>query len=386
MELLILRLFKTEQMNKEDILFILFYFFIALGIMQFFFYSFFYSRVIFWKKKQTQNTDKPDVSVIIAAKNESENLKKNLAFFLEQDYPSFNVIVVNDASVDDSATVLAQFKEKYPNLYVTSIPYDKKFQHGKKMALSIGIKAAKTDILLFSDADCKPMSNKWIETMVSNFDENTDFVIGAGMYENKRGFLNKIIRSDTMLIAIQYLSLALAGIPYMAVGRNMAYRKSIFTKTKGFSKHANLLSGSDDLFVNNNANRKNTKIELSPESLTISEPKTSSKKWFHQKIRHLTTGKYYKFKHKFLLSLEVFTRVFFVASGIVLLAFNQNIIVVSSILSFLFILFLLILFFSNKKLKQRKLLIFEFIFYLIQPILNFILYLFASKKKELLWK
>ncbi|MBN2664107.1 MAG: glycosyltransferase [Bacteroidales bacterium] len=372
-------------MNIDQILQWGFFAFIGFAVIQIFYIAFFYLRVVFFKTK-TINNDKPEVSVIIAARNESENLQKNLSFFLEQDYPKFMVIVVNDASVDDSETILAEFQLKYKNLYVTNIRYDSKFKHGKKTALNVGIKAAKTEILLFSDADCKPESSKWIENIVRNFDDKTDFVIGFGGYKKEKGLLNKIIRSDTVLIGLQYLSFAISKIPYMAVGRNMAYKKSLFVKNKGFANQMNLLSGSDDLFVNNYANRKNLKVELSPQSFTISETKKTTKQWFVQKIRHLTTGKYYKFKHKFLLSLEVFSRVVFLALSIALLVFNKNLILVSSILFFRFVFFSVVLSFVNKKLNQKGLLFFEILYDIFQPFLNLIFYIFASKKKEMIWK
>lgn len=372
-------------MNINDILQWGFFVFIAFAVIQIFYIIFFYLRVILFKNKNFSDAT-PEVSVIIAARNEAENLRKNLSFFLEQDYPNFMVIVVNDASVDDSETVLAEFQLKYKNLYVTNIRYDSKFKHGKKTALNVGIKAAKTEILLFSDADCKPDSSQWIQKIVRNFDDKTDFVIGFGGYKKDKGLLNKIIRSDTVLIGLQYLSFALAKIPYMAVGRNMAYKKSLFVKNKGFANQMNLLSGSDDLFVNNYANRKNLKVEFSPESFTTSETKKTTKQWYIQKIRHLTTGKYYKFKHKFLLSLEVLSRVMFLALSIILLVFNKNLILVSSIIVFRFVFFYVVLYFVNKKFKQKGLLFFEILYDIFQPILNLIFYILASKKKEMIWK
>lgn len=372
-------------MNLEELLTWAFYAFIGLGVIQLFYFLFFYLRIPLWKNT-IENKNTPDVSVIIAARNEAENLKQNLKYFLEQDYPNYTVIVVNDASVDESETVLAEHKLKYDNLYYTNIRFDPKFKHGKKTALNIGIKAAKTDILLFSDADCKPVSKYWIKNNVRNFDENTDIVIGFGGYEKSKGFLNKIIRSDTVLIALQYLSFAIAKVPYMAVGRNMAYKKSFFIKNKGFANQMNLLSGSDDLFVNKFATSKNLKTEISAESFTISETKKTLKQWANQKIRHLTTGKFYKFKHKFLLSLETSTRTTFIALGIVLMLFNINLIYVSSIFAFRYIIFSVILFTVNKKLNQKGLLFFEILYEFFQPLINLIFYLFASKKKELIWK
>lgn len=375
-------------MDKELIIRYLFYFVAAIQI----FYIFiFYFKFIFKKNKiDNKDFEYQPVTVIIAARNEAENLQKNLDFFLTQDYPNYQVIVVNDASTDESATVLAEFSLKYKNLYSTNIHFDEKFLHGKKTALTIGVKAAQTDLLLFSDADCRPASRNWIKTIVKNFDEKTNFVIGFGAYEKTKGFLNKIIRYDTVSIALQYFSFALLGIPYMGVGRNMAYRKSYFLKVKGFAKHMNLLSGSDDLFINHNANKYNLIAETNPDSFTISEPKQTFKKWKQQKIRHLTTGKLYKFKHKFLLSLESFSRILFYSLGITLLflikPINQNFIIVSSIFVFKILLFLFTLFKTLKKLEQKELFVFGFFYNIFQPLINLFLYLSVNKRKNLIWK
>ncbi|MEA3450945.1 MAG: glycosyltransferase [Bacteroidota bacterium] len=378
------------MIDIDKVLQILFYIFIGFGFIQILYFFLFYFRVVFWKRKEKIKTkndnDLPPASVIIVAKNESDNLKKNLTSFLTQKYPNFRVIVVDDGSEDDSATVLAQMKQKYSNLYVTGLPEENEFRRGKKTALVVGIKAAKTDILLFSDADCKAPSENWIRTIVENYNEQTEIVIGFGAYNNQKGLLNKIIRSDTVFIGLQYIGFALAKIPYMAVGRNMSYKKSLFMKNKGFANHMKLLSGSDDLFVNENASRKNVKVDISPDSLTFSDTKQTSKEWSHQKIRHLTTGKYYKFIHKVLLFLEPFTRIFFFIIAAFIIANNQFVIEVSSILAFRFILLLVTLIVANKKFKQKNLLIVELFYDIFQPIVNLLFYFKANKNKEYLWK
>jgi len=372
-------------MTIEQIAEYLKYVFIVSLVINLFYWLFFYIRIAFYKEPKVKDKDVP-VNIIIAARNEAENLKKNLPYFLEQDYPNYKVIVVNDSSTDDSATVLAQYKERYKNLYVTTIPYNEVCIHGKKTALNIGIKAANADILLFSDADCYPVSDQWIKTMISEYDNDTEFVIGFGGYEQKKGLLDKIIRSDTVYIAMNYLGMGLAGIPYMAVGRNMSYKKSTFEKVKGFSKFFNLLSGSDDLFVNQNANKNNAKCILSKNSFTSSKQQESYKKWKLQKVRHLSTSSYYKFWHKILLFFEPFSRVIFYLSAIALFIFLKEYYLFSSIIVGRFIIIALILNSVNKRLNQKNILIFEIIFDLIQPLLNFNFYLRVRKKKNLVWK
>ena len=304
--------FLEQLIPKSGSIFI-FELFVVILAIQLFYWLVFYSRFLFIKKhnKAGNTTSNQGVSVIICAKNESENLQKHLPLFLKQNYKNFEVIVVNDCSTDDSLAVLYGLREEYKNLYITNIEPDTKFSHGKKLAQTIGIKAAKNEILLFSDADCCPVSEDWISSMVEQTDEKTDFILGYGAYKKTKGLLNKIIRYDAFFIGMQYLSFAKAGIPYMGVGRNLLYKKSVWLKNKGFAGHLHVLSGDDDLFVNKNANRKNTKIEVSATGITESEPNRTFTKYIFQKKRHLTTGKYYKLKHKLLLGTEILSRMLF---------------------------------------------------------------------------
>jgi biofilm PGA synthesis N-glycosyltransferase PgaC len=246
-------------------------------------------------KKANPNAVLPPTSVIICAKNEDDNLPLFLPKILDQDYPDYEVIVVDDCSYDNTSDVLKEFAKKYPRLRVVTIKEDDNYQHGKKFAVMCGIKGAKYEHFLLTDADCYPASNKWLQDMMSNYtDDNTSIVLGYGAYEKSKGILNKLIRFDTFYIALQYLSLSLAGKTYMGVGRNLSYRKSLFFKNKGFASHYFLKSGDDDLFVNETATPTNTKVELDAESITYSKPKGTFKEWYHQKRRHITTYKYYK--------------------------------------------------------------------------------------------
>ena len=284
--------------------------------------------IIFWRlgryRLTDQITDLKSVSVVICAHNEYHNLKETLPLILEQDYPDYEVLVVNHSSDDDTAYLLARLEEKYPHLSTISIREDLNFFSGKKFPLSIGIKSAKHDLVLLTDADCKPMSKNWIRHMQSVFTPKTEVVLGYGPYYRSPGLLNKMIRFDTAHIAIQYLSYALAGIPYMGVGRNLAYLKEIFYKNQGFIAHYRIRSGDDDLFINRVANRTNTKIMVHPESYTFSDPKQTLENWITQKKRHLSTSNLYKFKHKLLLGLYAFSLVAFYGLFILLLALNWS--------------------------------------------------------------
>jgi cellulose synthase/poly-beta-1,6-N-acetylglucosamine synthase-like glycosyltransferase len=282
------------------------------------YYLLVYLRVAWHKKKQNapEMNETPPVSVIICARNEEENLILNLTSVLEQDYPSFEVIVVNDCSEDDTEQVLAGLKQKYPHLRSTIIKKDGSFRNGKKFAATVGIKAAQHEWLLFTDADCRPESKQWIASMSRHFIDGKDIVLGYGGYLAQKGYLNKWIRYDTCFIALQYFAFAKMGKAYMGVGRNLAYRKSLFFAHNGFAAHAHILSGDDDLFVNQAATKRNVAVTYAREAHIRSIPKKTFKEWIWQKSRHITTSKYYRGSQTFWLTLEPFSRVLMWASAV----------------------------------------------------------------------
>lgn len=356
-------------------------------VIQILFWILIYFRVIFYKPVPSGIPNKP-VSVIICARNEEKNLRKNLPLILNQKYPVFEVIVINDCSTDETQDFLDELKVQHSILKTTTIREDKKFRHGKKLAVTIGIKAASHELLLFTDADCRPESDLWIDHMVQSFTSETSIVLGYGGYSEDKSLLNTIIRFETFYIAIQFFSYALAGLPYMGVGRNLAYRKSLFFDNKGFARHSHLVSGDDDLFVNEVATGNNTWIELSPESHTRSESKKTWKEWYFQKKRHLTTGPDYKIMTKFLLSLEVLSRIIFYASFIFLLvaAISGWIVIITPFLIRLGI-FITIFKIMGSRLNEKHLLLPSFMLDLILPLFNiFILFSNYVEARRNRWK
>lgn len=281
-------------------------------LWQFFFLIRRIRPIAIYKQKKTRNWDVPPVSVVISARNEAENLDRFLPAILEQDYPEYQVVVVNDGSEDDSDLVLAKLKAKYKHLYYTTIAPDKKFHHGKKLPLSLGIKAARYEHLLLTDADCRPASDQWIRKMAESFViPGKELVLGIGNYEKANGLTNLWLRYDTFTIAIQYLGFALSGKPYMGTGRNLAYTKTLFEKNKGFKSHIYLASGDDDLFVQEAATKTNTAVCTDPEAHTLSVPPPSFRKWLEQKQRHLTTSGRYTTNTRSALFTEALTREIF---------------------------------------------------------------------------
>ncbi|MGL4596782.1 MAG: glycosyltransferase [Bacteroidia bacterium] len=319
------------------------------------YYFFFFLRLARYRKPQLASESQP-VSVVICAKNEEDNLMNFLPKILDQDYPDFEVVVVNDCSYDNTGDVLEEFAKKNVRLKVVTIKEDEYYSHGKKVALMMGIKGAKHDLLLLTDADCQPNSNAWLKNMTAHFQPETEIVLGYGPYEKQKGLLNKLIRFDAWFIAMQYLSYALARKTYMGVGRNLAYRKELFFRHKGFRSHYHIPSGDDDLFVNEAATKKNTVIEIDPQSFTYSVPEQTWHGWWRQKMRHLQTGKRYKFGHKFLLGCYVFAQWLLLGCLITLLVFKFQLYVVLGLI-FLKILIQILTFRSGlKKLGETDLL------------------------------
>ncbi len=327
------------------------------------------------------------VSVIICARNEASNLKKNLPFIFNQKNIDFEVIVVNDCSLDNSDEVLREFQQLYPNLKVVVKQEHPRFKTGKKFAATLGIKAAKNEIIVFTDADCRPDSDYWLVNICSNYaNEDTEIVLGYSPYERKRGLLNLLIRYETFQTAINYFSFALHGMPYMGVGRNLSYKKSLFFKGKGFASHMHIPSGDDDLFVNQNATVKNTAIEIRPGSHTWSEPKPSWASYWSQKTRHLGAGKAYKKEHQLKLSIQGLSAVGFYILMICCLSLKIEIAFVSILFAFRFLVQSLVYYKSLIKLRYKDLLAWVII---LDPV--YYLYLSALSirglfKKNVIWK
>jgi cellulose synthase/poly-beta-1,6-N-acetylglucosamine synthase-like glycosyltransferase len=363
-----------EMIHDNSFLLAVFILFSLSAVIQLFYYLWFCLAVSLKENQPETNTKKP-VSVIICARNEAENLSDFLPSVLEQDYPDYEVIVVNDCSEDNSYDVLGKMLIRYPHLKISNVNKDPKFTHNKKFAQFIGIKAAKNEILLFTDADCQPVSDKWIEGISSHFDDSTSLVLGYGGYFRKRGLLNRYIRYDCMTIALQYLGMAIRGIPYMGVGRNLAYRRSLFFERKGFGSFNHVISGDDDLFVNSNANPYNTAVEFRPGTHTRSVACSSFSSWVLQKKRHLTTGPYYKLKHKILLAIEPVSRIFFFASFIVLLSNFFLWQVALAIFGLRLTAQVIVFALGQKKLNEPRLVGFSLIFDIFSPLVNGFIYL-----------
>ena len=333
--------------------------FIVIMCIQFVYYIFIFGSFAFFKNKSTKNHFNQPISVLICAKNEAENLKKNIPFFINQNYPLFELVLINDSSNDNTLEVMKQFKkESSISIKIVNTIVNEPFCESKKRALAQGIMASSYEHLLFSDADCKPLSKSWITEMTSNFNSQHKIILGFGAYRKiKKSILNKLIRFETLLTAIQYFSYAKIGVPYMGVGRNLAYTKSLFFSVNGFDKHLKIRSGDDDLFINQTSTKKNTTICYSKDSYTESTSKTTFKSWIQQKRRHISTAAYYKPLHKFLLAVFYSSQILFWVLGTFLLYNLYKWPIVGFLIFIRFVFLYITIGFSAKKLNETDLIL-----------------------------
>lgn len=355
------------------------------ALVQVSYYLFLYARIAFHKPKPPVLSDEP-FSIVIAAKNESKNLSNFLKEILEQKHPKYQVVVVNDCSWDSTEKVLEEFADAYPHLKITTLIEQEKYRHGKKFALAIGIKGAEFDKLIFTDADCRPASLNWASIMASGLKNEKEIVIGYGAYQKEKGLLNAWIRFDTAFNAMQYLSYALAGIPYMGTGRNLAYTRQLFFRNKGFAKHQHILSGDDDLFINAVANKKNTVVQLHPEAFTYSLTEKTFIGWLRQKRRHMSASAHYRFIHRFLLGGFYASQILFYASLIALLLLKTDYRIIAVIFLFRLIIQWPVTILAFLKLKEKGLLIFTLIFDIFVTLLYPILAIINLFNKKHTWK
>lgn len=325
----------------------------AITFIQLVYYVFLFGKFSF-TKLQTPNPKKLSVSVIVCAKNEAENIQKYIPLLLSQNYPAYELVLIDDASSDETRDLFEAIEKQHNFVKLVKVDNNEAFWGNKKYALTLGIKAAKNEYLLFTDADCYPQSRNWIAEMTAHFTSTKTIVLGYGAYEKvKNSFLNKVIRFETLLTATQYFAWAKLGKPYMGVGRNLAYKKDEFFRVRGFMDHMQVRSGDDDLFINQAASGSNTDICFSEASFTYSMPKTKFKDWFNQKRRHVSTAKLYKPFDKFQLGLFFVSQFLFFVLAVLLLALQFQWMIVAGIIVLRYIFAWISLGFAAGKLKEK---------------------------------
>ncbi len=320
---------------------------------------------VFKSTRFKTEADLQSVSVVVCARNEDDNLTEFLPKVLSQDYPDFEVVVVNDCSFDNTENVIDEFAKIFPNLRKANIKEDAYYKHGKKFAMLVGIKAAKHNRVILTDADCYPASDQWLREMAAGFSAEREIVLGYGAYDKGKGLLNQLIRYDTFIIAVNYLSSAIKGNAYMGVGRNLAYTKDLFFREKGFSKHYHINSGDDDLFVNQASTPANVNVCIDKAAITYSKPKKTLKQWRIQKARHLTTAPLYTSGSRSRIAFSYLSQYYFYFSLLGLTLSVKTLLLIPILFLLKTIVQWLVLNKVTKKLNEKDLLAASFFYELI---------------------
>ena len=348
-------------------------------------YYFIFSKFAFSSSTNADASDYAPVSLIVCAKNEAANLQKHIPLWLEQQYPTYELILINDASTDNTLEVMEQFAEQDSRIKIVNVENNEAFWASKKYALTLGIKRAANNQLVFTDADCRPASSLWLSHMAAHFTEEKEVILGYGGYEKQPGLLNQLIRFETVHTAMQYFGYAAAGMPYMGVGRNLAYTSRVYYENNGFISHIKLPSGDDDLLVNETATASNTSLCIEPEAFTYSIPKQTFKAWIRQKRRHISTASRYKSKHKLLLGVYFLSNLSFWLLAIAALVFSDWRIALV-LIGLRILMQYIVVGKSAKKLKEETLIPFLPIYELFLVCLQLSIFISKSTSKNSRWK
>ena len=291
-------------------------------IIQLLYHWGFFSKVAFYKNKRPlkYDSDLEPVSIVLCARDAYEYLVELVPVLLGQDYPNFEVVIVNDCSDDETEEYLKDLERQDPRIKPVQLKQHLNFFNGKKFPLSMGIKSAQNDLIVLTDCNSIPTNNQWLRSVVNCYGKNTEVVIGYSPFSQKKGFLNKLIRFDAIQNALLYLSAALNGHPYMGIGNNLSYRKELFYRNKGFISHYTTSVGDDDLFVSQVATQKNTEVLIDPDNAILTRPPQSFHQWKRQKSARYSTISRYSARARMMLSLFYASQFLFYTSFIALLA------------------------------------------------------------------
>lgn len=368
-------------MDSNDFQFILFCFLVVTFIFQLFFYLRYYLQPLRHIRQEKQHkihytNEQPGVSVIIYANNDSEQLGKHLEAFLTQDYPEFEVIVVNDGSTDETEEILSSFENRYSNLYHTFLAEGARNLSRRKLSLTLGIKAAKYDIVLLSNANCEPAGNQWIRSIVRNFTKQTDIVLGYSFLTKKKGLLESFIRFDLLLGALRLFGFTLLHRAFIGEGSNLAYRKSRFFEQKGFARFMHLNQGDDDLFIHQIATATNTKVELDPQSYMSVDFDSNPSGWRQMKRNSTFTSRFYRSLSKWIYGFESLTGYLFWISALLSLCLWSVNPIFGMITAGIVVLYLVLTgifwYVLGKKMYSPSFFLFIPVFRLLDPVVHFI--------------
>jgi glycosyltransferase involved in cell wall biosynthesis len=355
--------------------------------VQCFYQIFFFYKFIRFKVADVSYNDGENnpISVIVCARDEYKNLIHGMPALAAQNHNNFELLLVDDVSFDETRDYMDNFIKENAHVNYLRIQQEGFMPNGKKYPLSLGIKTSKHNYLALTDADCLPASPNWLQFIADQYNKGKEVILGYGPYIKTKGFLNACIRYETLLTALQYFSYALAGIPYMGVGRNLAYKKDLFYAQKGFAAHLHIPSGDDDLFIKDAATKHNTGIMLHPNSFMYSHASKTFAGWVKQKTRHYSTGRLYNKNLKMFLG--AFSLSWFLLYPLIIACLLSPFYIFGlSVLLLRIILHGIIMYFTTKILKENDL----FKWFWLQDIGMFFYYLIFAftliKKPKKIWK
>ncbi len=357
--------------------------FLLMVLIQLVYFWFFFSRLAFLKQQSHAGAGQPPVSVVLTASNQYEALSKNLPLLFEQDYPDFEVVVVNDNSDDDTDELLKTFAGKFPALRVVELTQSLNWFRGRKFPLSLGIKSAAHQLLLLTDANCTPEGPQWLQQMTSAFEGHTEMVLGYATCRTG-SHINSWLRFTAFYDAIFFLSAALAGIPFKGSGRNLSYKKALFYSHKGFSSHYTINAGDDELFVNKAATRRNVSVKVGSGAQVAFTKSSGFGTWLKSEKTRLQIRRYFKFRHRLLLHVFNLSNFLVYALLLFLLISGIQPLLVAGAFALRLLSQLLIFGLAQKRLTEKKLLLLSPVYEIFLILIDLCLWLmliFTRKNK-----
>lgn len=294
--------------------------FVLTLVIQLIIHWFRFSKLAFYKRQVRMKNDEElePVSIVVCARDAYEQLTELIPSLLSQDYPNFEIVVVNDCSDDETEEYLKDLERREPRIKPVQLRQHLNFFNGKKFPLSMGIKSATHDLMVLTDADCQPTSSQWLRSVVSCYDRDAEVVIGYNRLRNTGGLLNHFMRFDALQNGIFYLSSALAGKPFMGVGKNLSYRQCLFFRNKGFTSHYTMAAGDDDVFISQVATKKNTRVQIDAENTMVSTPASSFGVWIRERCVRYSTIPMYRRGARAMMALHYWSQFLFYACFIAL--------------------------------------------------------------------
>lgn len=231
----------------------------------------------------------PPLSILLTVHDNARELERHLPVILSQDYPvGYEVIAVVSRGEDDTDDVLKQFANSHSNLYVTFIPDTSRYMSRKKLAVTLGVKAAKNEWVLMTDATCVPSSDQWLKHMARHATTGTDLVIGYSNYDDEATDFQRFER----LVSQRYiLRKAQRGTAYRCEPGNLMFRKACFLDGRGFEGNLKYVRGEYDFIVNKFAERGNVATVIAPEAWMIEDAPTK-KQYRNRHLYYMETRRH----------------------------------------------------------------------------------------------